>query len=59
MLSVQSFARAVEDAKRLMPGKDVERVLSSTPDLVLQLQKGADMIPYDAIPPNPPPHAGS
>jgi hypothetical protein len=53
ILSVESFKQAVEDARRLMPGADIENMLLTDPDFVLSLQKGTDMIPYDAVPDNP------
>jgi hypothetical protein len=53
VLSVESFKRAVEDARRLMPGIHIEWMMQKDPGFVLSLQKGSDMIPYDAIPENP------
>ena len=53
ILSVDSFKQAVEDARHLMPSADVENMLLTDPDFVLSLQKGTDMIPYDAVPENP------
>lgn len=53
MLSIASFKAAVDDARRLMPGLNIESMMMSDPDFVLSLQKGTDMIPYDAIPENP------
>ena len=52
ILSVDSFKQAVNDARRLMPGADIENMLVTDPDFVLSLQKGTDMIPYDAVPEN-------
>lgn len=53
MLSVESFKTAVADARRLMPQLNIESMMMSDPDFILSLQKGSDMIPYDAIPDNP------
>lgn len=53
VLSVESFKAAVADARRLMPQLNIESMMMSDPDFVLSLQKGTDMIPYDAIPDNP------
>ena len=53
VLSVDRFKAAVQDARRLMPGVHIESIMMSDPDFVLSLQKGTDMIPYDAIPENP------
>jgi hypothetical protein len=47
VLTIECFERAVEDAKRLMPGMDVEDCLRRTPETVLQLMKGRSLIPYD------------
>lgn len=40
---------ALQDAKRIMPGIDVAQMLRSNPDMVLSLQKGKNLIPYDQI----------
>jgi hypothetical protein len=53
VLSVEKFIAAVEDARRLMPKINIERMMLSDPTFILSLQKGSDMIPYDAIPDNP------
>lgn len=53
ILSVEKFKVAVEDAKRLMPSLNIENLLRTDPDFILSLQKGTDMIPYDAVPDNP------
>lgn len=53
MLSVDSFKKAVRDARTLLPGLHLEHILRTEPDFVLSLQKGTDMIPYDAVPDNP------
>lgn len=53
MLSIDSFQRAVEDARRLVPNLDVEAKLMTEPDFVLSLQRGGDLIPYDPVPDNP------
>lgn len=50
MLSIDSFKQAVQDARRLMPNADIDNMLETDPDFVLSLQKGSDMIPYDAVP---------
>lgn len=40
----------MQDAKRIMPNMDVPKVLRTNPDMVLSLQKGKNLIPYDQIP---------
>lgn len=52
VLSVEKFEAAVADARRLIPGVSIEGLLLTDPDFVLSLQKGTDMIPYDAVPEN-------
>lgn len=53
VLSIDSFKQAVADARRLMPSANIENMLETDPDFVLSLQKGSDMIPYDAVPTSP------
>eukprot|EP01026_Neomeris_dumetosa_P026986 TRINITY_DN2196_c0_g1_i16.p3 TRINITY_DN2196_c0_g1~~TRINITY_DN2196_c0_g1_i16.p3 ORF type:complete len:150 (-),score=21.40 TRINITY_DN2196_c0_g1_i16:1039-1437(-) len=50
VLNFQSFKQALEDAKRMMPQQDLQVALIRDPQLVLSLQRGADMIPYDPVP---------
>ena len=47
LLQLRNAAGFVEDAKRLMPGQDVAKVLEKRPGLVLELQSFDDIIPYD------------
>jgi hypothetical protein len=49
VLDVADFEVALQDAERLMPGTDVLRLLRSSPDMVLSLIKGKNLIPYDQI----------
>jgi hypothetical protein len=39
----------LQDAERIMPGIDVANMLRSNPDMILSLQKGKNLIPYDQI----------
>jgi hypothetical protein len=39
----------LQDAKRIMPGIDITQMLRSNPDMILSLQKGKNLIPYDQI----------
>jgi hypothetical protein len=39
----------LQDAARIMPGIDVTSMLRSNPDMILSLQKGKNLIPYDQI----------
>lgn len=39
----------LQDAKRIMPGMDITQMLRSNPDMILSLQKGKNLIPYDQI----------
>lgn len=47
VLDVDDFERALEDARRMLPNMDVNSVLRSDPDMILSLQKGKNLIPYD------------
>jgi hypothetical protein len=47
VLDIDDFELALQDAKRLMPQMDVDRTLRTEPELVLQFQKGKNLIPYD------------
>ena len=47
LLRLRAPDKFVEDAKRLLPGKDVAKMLQKDPNLVLRLQTGEDLIPYD------------
>jgi hypothetical protein len=49
VLDAGDFEAALQDARRLMPGADVEALLRSNPDLVLSLIKGKNLIPYDQL----------
>ncbi|KAG2492574.1 hypothetical protein HYH03_009235 [Edaphochlamys debaryana] len=49
VLDVECFEMALEDARRIMPGMDVNAMLRSNPDMILSLVKGKNMIPYDQI----------
>jgi hypothetical protein len=49
VLDVEDFERALEDARRIMPGVDVAQMLRQNPDMVLSLQKGNNLIEYDQI----------
>ncbi|WIA10616.1 hypothetical protein OEZ85_010798 [Tetradesmus obliquus] len=49
VLDVDDFELALEDAKRIMPGMDITQMLRSNPDMILSLQKGKNLIPYDQI----------
>eukprot|EP01026_Neomeris_dumetosa_P026984 TRINITY_DN2196_c0_g1_i1.p3 TRINITY_DN2196_c0_g1~~TRINITY_DN2196_c0_g1_i1.p3 ORF type:complete len:150 (-),score=22.54 TRINITY_DN2196_c0_g1_i1:1104-1502(-) len=50
VLNFQSFKQALEDARRMMPQQDLQVAFIRDPQLVLSLQRGADMIPYDPVP---------
>jgi hypothetical protein len=39
----------LQDAARIMPGIDVTSMLRSNPDMILSLQKGKNLIPYDQL----------
>lgn len=47
VLDVDDFERALEDAKRLMPGLNVAATLRSDPEIILSFMKGKNLIPYD------------
>ncbi|KAF6259426.1 hypothetical protein COO60DRAFT_1513264 [Scenedesmus sp. NREL 46B-D3] len=49
VLDVDDFELALEDARRIMPGIDITKMLRSNPDVILSLQKGKNLIPYDQI----------
>ena len=49
VLDAGDFIRAVEDFKRIMPDRDLALQLRSEPDLILQLMKGKNLIPYDQV----------
>jgi hypothetical protein len=49
VLDVDDFEMALADAKRIMPHIDVQQMLRSNPDMILSLQKGKNLIPYDQI----------
>eukprot|EP01024_Parvocaulis_polyphysoides_P023122 TRINITY_DN2139_c0_g1_i3.p1 TRINITY_DN2139_c0_g1~~TRINITY_DN2139_c0_g1_i3.p1 ORF type:complete len:289 (-),score=38.00 TRINITY_DN2139_c0_g1_i3:140-964(-) len=50
VLSFRSFKNAIDDAKRMMPDSDLQLVLNRNPSIILALQRGEDMIPYDPVP---------
>ncbi|CAD7699318.1 unnamed protein product [Ostreobium quekettii] len=51
VLDVPGFEEAMADVRRMMgEGTDVEELLARNPDIILALQKGEDMIPYDPVP---------
>ena len=50
MLDVASFEAAMQEAQRMMPGKDIEAMIVNNPGIVFSFQRGSDLIPYD--PPN-------
>eukprot|EP00878_Enallax_costatus_P007271 GHUV01007617.1.p1 GENE.GHUV01007617.1~~GHUV01007617.1.p1 ORF type:complete len:336 (+),score=49.15 GHUV01007617.1:280-1287(+) len=47
VLDVQDFERAIEDAELMMPQLDLTKTLRNNPHLVLGLQKGRHLIPYE------------
>lgn len=49
VLDVEDFEMALADAKRIMPHIDAQQMLRSNPDMILSLQKGKNLIPYDQI----------
>lgn len=49
VLDVDDFERALDDARRLMPGADVAAMLRADPGLVMSLMKGKHLITYDQI----------
>lgn len=49
-LNVESFEEAICDAKRLISYCDFESSMQNNPSMILSLQKGKDMIPYDEVP---------
>jgi len=49
VLDVEEFEMALADAKRIMPNMDVQQMLRTSPDMILSLQKGKNLIPYDQI----------
>lgn len=50
MLDIHHFEEAVRDAHRMMEGVDIQDLMVKDPGLILSLQKGANMIPYDEVP---------
>eukprot|EP01025_Chloroclados_australasicus_P010572 TRINITY_DN1433_c0_g5_i1.p2 TRINITY_DN1433_c0_g5~~TRINITY_DN1433_c0_g5_i1.p2 ORF type:complete len:299 (+),score=25.14 TRINITY_DN1433_c0_g5_i1:34-897(+) len=50
ILNFESFKAALNDAKRMMPKVDIQQILLKNPGVVLSMQKGTDMIPYDPVP---------
>lgn len=50
VLDIKSFKEAISDLERMMPGSNVSQILNSNPSMILSLQKGSNMIPYDEVP---------
>lgn len=50
MLDIHHFEEAVRDAHRMMKGVDIQELMVKDPGLILSLQKGSNMIPYDEVP---------
>eukprot|EP00210_Caulerpa_lentillifera_P000947 g917.t1 len=50
LLNVESFEEAIRDARRLIPYCNFEQIMQTNPSMILSLQKGKDMIPYDEVP---------
>lgn len=49
-LHVDSFAEALDEAKRLMPGMNVSVALTQNPEVIFSCQRHKAMIPYDPVP---------
>lgn len=50
MMDIKCFEEAVEDAYRMMGDIDIQNLMARDPNLILSLQKGSNMIPYDEVP---------
>lgn len=50
MMDIDCFEEAVKDAYRMMDDIDIQNLMARDPDLILSLQKGSNMIPYDEVP---------
>lgn len=47
ILDIETFEVGLEDAKRLLPGKDIQQLMKTDPQLIISCMKGKYMIPYD------------
>jgi len=47
VLDYDSFEMAVEDARRIMPNRDIAQLLRNDPDMIMSLMKGKNLIVYD------------
>lgn len=47
VLQVEKLEEGLKELRRLMPKQDVENLLERDPNLLLNVQSGSDMIPYD------------
>ena len=47
MLNVASFEATMQEAQRMMPGKDIEAMIVNRPAVIFSFQRGSDLIPYD------------
>lgn len=51
MLDVPGLKAAIGEARRIMPGLDVQKQMAQDPQLIFGFQRGSQLIPYD--PPRP------
>ncbi|GMH38654.1 hypothetical protein BSKO_06538 [Bryopsis sp. KO-2023] len=50
MLDIENFEEAIRDAERMLGEINIEQMMARDPSMILSLQKGSNMIPYDEVP---------